>query len=115
MKHTIREFAKDLGIPPHDNPAITLNTILNCVTRVQDYQSTGLPPLSFGDMNFALEHMNSGIDTEDPTLSRAATILRMLYVSDLRKLQQEINNIIVQVQNFTANPTADVSKGKVGK
>eukprot|EP00887_Chlorella_sp_A99_P003222 scaffold9.g3222.t1 len=45
----------------------------------------------------------------------AATVLRMLYIKDLRGLQTAIDAAIVQVQEFTANPRTDSALGKVGR
>jgi len=56
-----------------------------------------------------------GFDTGDSNLNKAATVLRMLYIDDLRQLQTKINEMIVSVQNYTANPKTDTSLGKVGK
>ena len=44
----------------------------------------------------------------------AARVLRMLYVADLRKLQDAVNTTIVALQEFTANPKTDSRLGRVG-
>jgi len=79
--------------------------------------------------------MGLGFDTGDAAVNRAATILRLLYITDLRDLQNDINEVTSQLQQYTANPTAgalialsffasplidfsfmtDVRLGKVGK
>lgn len=56
-----------------------------------------------------------GFTTGDEVVDRAATILRMLYVADLRELQDAVNEILVSVQEFTANPKTDSSLGVVGR
>ena len=56
-----------------------------------------------------------GFSTGDATLDRAAVILRMLYVADLRELQDAVNDILVTVQEFTAQPKTDASLGVVGR
>lgn len=58
--------------------------------------------------------MDLGFDLGDYVLNRAAKILRLLYIHDLRNLQTKINEAIVAVQSITANPKTDTKLGKVG-
>jgi len=43
------------------------------------------------------------------------SVLRMLYVADLRELQDAVNEILVEVQSYTADPKTDSSLGVVGR
>jgi len=63
---------------------------------------------------FPFEETSSGLQTTDKPLSQAATILRMLFIQDLRALQTCINECIVAAQKVTANPKTDTKLGKVG-
>lgn len=65
--------------------------------------------------SFDIEKLPLGFTTGEKELDNAATILRMLYIEDLRKLQNEVNEMLVQVQEFTANPKTDSSLGRVGR
>lgn len=56
-----------------------------------------------------------GFSTGDVQADLAATVLRALYIRDLRDLQTSIDQAIVQVQELTANPVTDASLGKVGR
>lgn len=57
----------------------------------------------------------AGLSTGDELLDKATAVLRMLYVADLRELQDAVTDIVVTVQEFTANPKTDASLGAVGR
>lgn len=63
--------------------------------------------VSFGELTFEAY--------ADPVVTRAATILRMFYVSDLRELQDTTNDILNSLQAYTADPKTNTSAGKVGR
>lgn len=56
-----------------------------------------------------------GLSTGQATLDAAARILRMLYVADLRELQDAVTDLLVAVQEYTADPKTDASLGAVGR
>lgn len=56
-----------------------------------------------------------GFSSGDATVDRCATVLRMLYLRDLRILQDGINNVLETAQQYTANPKTDARLGKVGR
>jgi RLL motif-containing protein 1 len=64
---------------------------------------------------FPFQDADLGFDLNDPVLNQAAKVLRILYIQDLRDLQTRANELIVAVQNVTANPKTDTKLGKVGK
>ncbi|KAF4526596.1 hypothetical protein B566_EDAN006411 [Ephemera danica] len=64
---------------------------------------------------FPIQEADLGFDTGDYVLNMAAKVLRLLYIHDLRSLQTNINESIVQVQTLTANPKTDTRLGQVGK
>ena len=56
-----------------------------------------------------------GFETGDSRIDAAAAVLRMLYVADLRELQDAVNEILISAQEFTADPRTDASLGQVGR
>ena len=69
----------------------------------------GTPPAAHGK-DFPL-----GFSLDDgKVVDKAASVLRMLYVQDLRGLQTAVDRALVEVQEYTANPKTDSKLGKVG-
>ncbi len=60
--------------------------------RLAGQQSVRVP------RTFNLQDFPPGFDTGDMELNKAAALLRLLYVSDLRRLQDEINSLIASMQ-----------------
>ena len=56
-----------------------------------------------------------GFATGDAVLDGAAALLRMLWAADLRELQDGVNEILITVQSYTADPRTDASLGVVGR
>eukprot|EP00397_Hematodinium_sp_SG-2012_P055144 GEMP01067060.1.p1 GENE.GEMP01067060.1~~GEMP01067060.1.p1 ORF type:complete len:222 (+),score=49.23 GEMP01067060.1:135-800(+) len=62
-----------------------------------------------------LEHLPLGIDTDDAEVNRMVGVLRVLHGQELRKLQCNINDILTQLQDLTADPKTDSRLGRVGR
>jgi len=119
---SLKELTTLLHIPMHDDPAVLLNSIRKAVKnkfspaalaqhKVDVAGEAGLHlDTSISDAKFPL-----GFNTGDSNLNKASTILRLLYIKDLRELQTNINDLIVSVQAFTANPKTNATLGKVGR
>eukprot|EP01024_Parvocaulis_polyphysoides_P049834 TRINITY_DN4851_c0_g1_i2.p1 TRINITY_DN4851_c0_g1~~TRINITY_DN4851_c0_g1_i2.p1 ORF type:complete len:263 (+),score=41.82 TRINITY_DN4851_c0_g1_i2:77-865(+) len=63
---------------------------------------------------FDMSQFPLGFKTGDKKLDIAATVLRILYIKDLRNLQSQIDHGIVELQEYTANPKTDSRLGRVG-
>jgi len=111
----INSVAKVLKIAPYPDPLVTLRAVRkvicsrlspDCVENPNSVIVEGTP--------FPFQDTDLGFDLHDPVLNQAAKILRMLFIHDLRDLQTKANELIVAVQNVTANPKTDTKLGKVG-
>lgn len=56
-----------------------------------------------------------GFTTGDEAIDRAAVVLRVSYLADLRQLQDDVNELLVTAQEYTANPVTNAHLGKVGR
>jgi RLL motif-containing protein 1 len=52
---------------------------------------------------------------ENPEVNNAIKILRLLNIEQLRRLQTQINILLVEVQKVTADPKTDLNLGKIGR
>ena len=69
---------------------------------------------SFEMASGASSPLELGFSTNSRGSNCGAKVLRMLYVEDLRTLQNEVNALLVSIQEFTADPRTDSKLGKVG-
>lgn len=67
------------------------------------------------EKQYNISPKDCGFDLPDPVLGEAAKVLRLLHIQELRFLQTNINELIVAVQNITANPKTDQTLGQVGR
>lgn len=67
-----------------------------------------------GVFGFSSDHFPLGFECDDAQLKGAATLLRVLFVNDLRNLQTQVDRLIVEMQEYTADPKTDAKLGRVG-
>jgi RLL motif-containing protein 1 len=73
------------------------------------------PALSRESALAALPALPTGVAPSSPAFNAAAAVLRLLYVDELRELQDGITASLIGVQEFTADPRTDASLGQVGR
>lgn len=61
-----------------------------------------------------LDNLPVGLEIDDPDVKRAAAVLRLLHGIELQQLQVNINQVINELQQLTANPKTDARLGRVG-
>lgn len=73
------------------------------------------PPAQGGPTaSLNLDELPSGLEITDPEVRHAAGVLRLLHGIEMQQLQVNINHIINDLQQLTADPKTDASLGKVG-
>lgn len=108
LRQAVEELAKVTGVPMGEDLGAALAAIKQVVKqRVGTAQ--GSEGKRFDQAQFPL-----GFSTGDTVLDRAATVLRLVHINQLRELQNSVNDIIRTLQEFTANPKTDTRLGKVG-
>jgi RLL motif containing protein 1 len=71
--------------------------------------------MKVAEKTMVLDELALGFSTGDPKLDRIARILRLLYVRELRLLQNRVNEAISSMQRITADPKTDSRLGQVGR
>jgi len=116
FKAGVENLADFLKITKHPDHLITLQSICKLVSTRLNPKAIQNPAAVIPEgQPFNFREQGLGFDTGDLVLNDAASILRLLYVNDLRGLQTRINEAIVSVQAVTANPKTDTRLGKVGR
>ncbi|KAF7391770.1 hypothetical protein HZH68_011313 [Vespula germanica] len=116
FKNGVNAIAKLLNIPKHSSHLTTLEACSKLVCNRLNAAAVANPnTVIVKGKPFPIMDTKSGISLGDVVLDNAAKGLTLLYIHDLRNLQTKINELIVSVQNITANPKTDTKLGKVGK
>jgi RLL motif-containing protein 1 len=108
----VRALATELGVPITGDIPLLLQVCCRVICQLFPSDSTDASdPHSVSQ---ALDALPLGFSTGDPLVDRAAKILRLLYVADLRQTQNHVNAAIACMQQYTADPKTDSRLGRVG-
>ena len=113
----VQALAKILMVSNHPNVAVLLEA---CKIVIEEkLSSVALERASKKEAGkekqYNITPKDCGFELDDSVLGEAAKVLRLLHIQELRYLQTNINELIVAVQNITANPKTDQSLGQVGR
>eukprot|EP01111_Echinosteliopsis_oligospora_P005597 TRINITY_DN1905_c0_g1_i1.p1 TRINITY_DN1905_c0_g1~~TRINITY_DN1905_c0_g1_i1.p1 ORF type:complete len:237 (+),score=59.89 TRINITY_DN1905_c0_g1_i1:107-817(+) len=132
FENAIQDIAKLLHIPIHSDLSICIEAVERIVRRkfsreawlqatkelkAVNNSKNQVENVNPGHIDSSINHdkFPLGFDTGENEVNRASTILRLLYISDLRELQTRINDAVVTVQGFTADPRTNSKLGKIGR
>lgn len=116
FKREVNSLAKLLRVPRHPNQSLTLAACGKLVRERLNPAVLRKPKSKIvRGKPFPVMSVAPGFNLTDTALENAAKCLALLYIQDIRKLQTKINETIVRMQSFTANPKTDTRLGKVGK
>jgi len=114
-KH-LNELCELLGIPASSDS----NEVLRAVTSLLKDKALVSAAVASGQAlpsaaDCTEEQYPLGFSTGDASVDKIARVLRLLYTAHLRDVQVAVNEMIVQAQEFTANPKTNAMLGKVGR
>eukprot|EP01062_Namystynia_karyoxenos_P001590 TRINITY_DN10542_c0_g1_i1.p1 TRINITY_DN10542_c0_g1~~TRINITY_DN10542_c0_g1_i1.p1 ORF type:complete len:295 (+),score=124.24 TRINITY_DN10542_c0_g1_i1:84-887(+) len=113
MKQVAMEIMSALGLPPTDDLPLALTAIARTLREIQA-QVAGRGDAQRLSTQELLERVPLQLESGDARMDTAVRILRLLYTADLRDLQDRIDEVIVEIQEHTADPKTDARLGKVG-
>jgi len=111
VQAAVEAIAATLQVPLAATPAETLAAVR---AVVQSYLTPDAVKREGKVQRFSQQAFALGFSTGDKSLDKAATVLRLLYINDLRQLQSRVNEVVAALQEFTANPKTDSKLGRVG-
>ncbi|RWS09343.1 UPF0568 protein C14orf166-like protein [Dinothrombium tinctorium] len=120
FKQGVSKLAQILKVVQNPDHLVTLKAISllvksKLVKDAKEEEKAKSTLIKCKGSQISIEDVLLGFDTGDAVLNRAAKVLRLLHINELRALQTQINELIVSVQSLTANPKTDTALGKVGR
>lgn len=74
-----------------------------------------LPDIDEQEALRMLDEIPLGFATGDADVDRTAKVIRLLHMKELRTLQDDINDVVMDMQKVTANPKTNSKLGRVGR
>ncbi|CAH8505218.1 unnamed protein product [Heterobilharzia americana] len=117
FKENVLKMAKLLQIPSHPDIKTLFKAICLVIEQKLEVNILNAAVKDYGTFKIdmlKLDDVCLGFEVSDPSVKAAAVALRILNINRLRRLQDQANAGIVQVQKLTADPKTDEKLGKVG-
>jgi len=106
---SLNKLLEQYSLPRLQPDAIDTDTIaaLRCI-------KTRMCQKGKGNVDLDLASLPIAVELEDPEVKRAAGILRLLHNIEMGQLQVNVNLVLNELQQLTANPKTDSRLGRVG-
>ncbi|KAF5397474.1 Carnitine deficiency associated protein [Paragonimus heterotremus] len=117
FKQYVTKLARLLQIPAHPDPLMVFKAACILIDQKLSTENIDRALKEYGTIkidNLKISDVCLGFDVPDPEVRTAAVGLRLLNVNEMRRLQNQANAAVVQVQKLTADPRTDEKLGKVG-
>jgi len=113
MLPALNRLLESFSLPQLPDDSVDSDTVaaLRCVHARVCTPSGNADSGDFIDLN----NLPVGVPTTDPDVKRAAAVLRVLHGNELQELQVNINHVINELQQLTADPKTDARLGRVGR
>jgi len=105
----INRILEHLALPKLGGDAADTDAVaaLRCIkTRLEE------PSKSKADLD--IDNLPTGLELDDKDVRRVAGVLRLLHGIEMQQLQVNINNVVNDLQQVTADPKTDARLGRVG-
>lgn len=119
----LERLASSVGISEHDLKAHSTSLerarLVERVVRrkfsARAVRAAKLKSKSADEDGVSLENFPLGFSTGNEALDQAAVVFKMLYLTELRERERDLNRAVTTAQQFTGDPKADSRLGKVGR
>jgi len=105
----LNKLLEQYGLPKLQPDAIDTDTVaaLRCI-------KTRLCQKGKGSVDLDMAALPIMVEVDDPEVRRAAGVLRLLHNIEMGQLMVNVNQVLNELQQLTANPKTDSKLGRVG-
>jgi len=105
----LNKLLDQYSLPKLQPDAIDTDTVaaLRCIKTRMCHKGKGTVDLDMAQIPIAVE-------VDDPEVKKAAGMLRLLHNIEMGQLQVNVNQVLNELQQLTANPKTDARLGRVG-
>ena len=107
----VNDLLGKMQYPPVDDAVIGLATVLLLVKALQRRDPTVVRTESPQQL---LQAFGMPYEVASPNLNLALRAVHVLFVSEMRVLQDTLNEAVAEMQNVTSDPRTDTGQARIG-